>query len=125
MKDKFRVPSIKIFIIIFIVTQISGYGFNILFTGGEQPTHFFLFFISLMISYAFGHLLGYKFRSRVPQGKGFEVGLAACVGILIFGFTVVLFFPAVRDLRYLRELLNAVFGLAFGFGYSIGRGNVI
>ncbi|HZK85619.1 MAG TPA: hypothetical protein VFC58_13320 [Desulfosporosinus sp.] len=122
MKGKSRrVPSIKIFMITFITAQIAGYGFNIQLTGGEQPTHFSLFFISLMISYGLGHLMGYKFRSMVPQGKGFEVGLASCIGILIFGFTIVFFFP---EVRYLRELLNAVFGLAFGFGYSIGKGKV-
>lgn len=107
-----------------MATQISIYCFNSQFTGGEQLTHFLIFFTVLMISYTFGHLLGYKFRSRVPQGKGFEVGLASCIGILIFGSTVVFFFPAVRDLRYLGEFLNAVFGLAIGFGYSIGRGKV-
>ena len=122
MKDKFhRVLSIKLFIITFITSQITGYSFIIQFTGGEQPTHFSLFFISLMISYAIGHLLGYKFRTKVPQGKGFEVGLASCIGILTLGFTIVFFIP---DVKYLRELLNAVFGLAFGFGYSIGRGKL-
>lgn len=76
---------------------------------------------SLVIFYAFGHFLGYKFRSRVPQGKGFEVGLASFIGIVILGSTVFFFFPAVRDPRYLRNFLSAFFGLAFGFGYSIGR----
>ena len=67
-------------------------------------------------------MLGYIFRSRVPQGKGFEFGLASFIGIVILGSTIFFFSPAVRNLRYLKDFISAFFGLAFGFGYSIGRG---
>ena len=58
--------------------------------------HFVLLFTSFVISYAFGFLLGGKFKSRVPQRNGLEVGLASFIGIMVLGFIIVFLFHSIR-----------------------------
>lgn len=77
--------------------------------------HFLLLLISFVIFYAFGFLLASKFRLRVPQGKGLEVGLASFIGIMILGFSIGFFFNSIREVVYAVS-----FGLASGFSHRIG-----
>lgn len=77
--------------------------------------HFLLLFISFVVFYAFGFLLACKFRLRVPQGKGFEVGLASFIGVMALGFTIVFFFHSIREIVFAVS-----FGLASGFSHRIG-----
>ena len=75
---------------------------------------FLLPFISSMISYGVTYLLGYRL-SWIPKGKGFEVGSAFAIGIMIIFFTIEFFYPSVHSDYY-----NGIgCGLAVGLGHGI------
>ena len=75
-----------------------------------------LTFTVSMICYTLTYVLGYRlFGSLVPKGKGFEVGSACSIGIMIISFTINFFHTSVRS-----DLYNGIgMGLAVGLGHSI------
>ncbi len=76
---------------------------------------YLLLFISSMISYGITYLLADRFRSWIPKGKGFDVGSAFAIGIIILFFTIEFFYPSVHSDYY----YGIGCGLAVGLGHGI------
>lgn len=76
--------------------------------------NFIMLLADFAIFFAFGYLLGSKFKRRLPPKKEFEVGLASFIGIMILGFTVVFYLHVNRD-----AIFAGCFGLAAGIGSGI------